>query len=389
MKDNREYALVLEGGGTKGAYQVGVWKAIKEIGINIVAISGASIGAINGALMLQDDIDKMMDLYENIELKDIMELNGEFDQNKDLFHIRNIRNLAIDYIEKKGIGNAPLKETLQKYIDIEKVYNSSIDFGLITYSPKTKQPVQLFKNDIPKDEMLNYLLASSCFPIFKAQKIGDKEFMDGGLYDNIPINMLIEKGFKNIIVADIAGVGVERKIINKDIYLKRISPNENLGGIFEFNHSKIKNNIMLGYLDTLKCFNKAQGHIFYFPSEEFNKMLEVFNLQTIYGLENAARIYKMNKYKLYTFEEFINELSEKHNKAKNDYELLKKKLHEKSIPVLKENLSKIFDGGMGICFTMDRYMNKPISKKNTYLKKFLQDYFDSMDALLELENYLR
>ena len=42
MKD-KEYALVLEGGGTKGAYQVGVWKALKELEIKIKAISGTSI----------------------------------------------------------------------------------------------------------------------------------------------------------------------------------------------------------------------------------------------------------------------------------------------------------------------------------------------------------
>ena len=56
MIDNREYGLVLAGGGTKGAYQVGVWKALCELGINIKAIVGASIGALNGALFLQNDI---------------------------------------------------------------------------------------------------------------------------------------------------------------------------------------------------------------------------------------------------------------------------------------------------------------------------------------------
>ncbi len=388
MKDNREYALVLEGGGTRGAYQVGVWKALKELKINVKAIAGASIGSINGALMLQNDINLMEKLYENIELKDIMELNGNFDENKDLFNIRNIRSLAIDFIENKGIANTPLKETINKYIDIDKIYNSNIDFGLITYSPKNKEPMKIFKRDIPKEEMVNYLLASSCFPIFKAQKIGDKEFMDGGLYDNIPINMLLEEGYKNIIVANISGIGFGKKMVKKDVYLKVISPKEDLGGIFEFNHEKIKNNIILGYLDTLRVFNKAQGHIFYFSSEEFNKMLEVFNLQTIYGLENSARIYKMNKYKLYNFNEFIEELYTKHENAKKEYETLKNAIHTKSIPSVKRNILKIFDGGLGICFATDIYMNQPVSKKISYLKKFLQEYFDSMDSLLELENYL-
>ena len=49
MVDNREYGLVLAGGGTKGAYQVGVWKALKELNINIKGIVGASIGSFYGA----------------------------------------------------------------------------------------------------------------------------------------------------------------------------------------------------------------------------------------------------------------------------------------------------------------------------------------------------
>ena len=62
-KNEKEFGLVLAGGGIKGAYQVGVWKALKEVGINISAITGASIGSINGALILQNDLNKMINIY--------------------------------------------------------------------------------------------------------------------------------------------------------------------------------------------------------------------------------------------------------------------------------------------------------------------------------------
>ena len=387
MKD-KEYALALEGGGTRGAYQVGVWKALKEMGIKIKAISGTSIGSLNGALILQDDLEGMIKLYENIEIKNIMKINEEVDQNKNLFNIKNVKKLAADYLENKGIDNTPLRDTINQYVDIDKIYNSDIDFGLVTYSIKNKMPVQLFKQDIPKEKMVDYLLASSCFPIFKAQKIDEIEFWDGAFYDTTPINMLIEKGYKNIIVADINGAGFRRKLIDKNVYLKIISPKENLGGSFEFNHDKIKNNITLGYLDTMRSFNKMQGHMYYFPTEEFNKMLEEFNLQTIYGLENAAKIYRMNKYKTYKFEEFIQELSQKHNEAKEKYTNLRNKLHIKFIPEFKGKVKAIFNGGMGICFVMDMYLDKPMSKKFDYLKIFTQDYLTSVEALIELENFM-
>ncbi|MEX5426498.1 patatin-like phospholipase family protein, partial [Acinetobacter radioresistens] len=50
--------LVLSGGGAKGAYHVGVIKALQELGIQIDMLSGASIGALNGAVLLSADTQK-------------------------------------------------------------------------------------------------------------------------------------------------------------------------------------------------------------------------------------------------------------------------------------------------------------------------------------------
>ena len=385
----KEYALILAGGGTRGAYQAGAWKALKDLEINVKAVMGTSIGSLNGALILQDDIDGMIDLYRNMELKNIMEINEKIDTSRNLFDIKNLRPLLAEYINSKGINNEPLRETINKYIDLDKIYDSKMDFGLVTYSIDNKAPLQLYKDQIPKDEFVDFLLASSCLPIFKAQKIGNFEFVDGAFYDNIPINMAIEKGYKNIIVIDINGTGLNRRMSDKSVYLKVISPKEKLGGTMNFNKERMKNNIALGYLDTMRAFNKMQGHTYYFPSKEFNKMLEVFNLQTIYGLENAAKIYGLNKYKSYEFEEFIEELFRVHSEAKEKYEKMKYVLQEKNIVKLKDNIHDIFNDKLGICFVTDLYLDKPMSKKFDYLGNFIQDYLDSVEALLELECYLK
>lgn len=380
--DEKEYGLVLAGGGTKGAYEVGIWKALCEMGINITAIVGASIGALNGALFLQNDYMATAKMYENIKIDNIMNVNG-IDANKNIFDLSNIFNLAADYTKQKGIDNTPLREMIRKYVDMDKLYNSPIDFGLVTYSVKNKTPLQVFKNEIPKEQMEDYLLASSCFPIFKPQIINGEEYYDGGLYDNIPSNMLIEKGYKNIIIADIAGVGFSKKTVNKDIYVKVISSSEDLGGTFEFNHERILNNIKLGYLDTMKGFNRLQGHIYYFKPEEFAKMLEVFNLQTIYGLEYAAQMYKMYRYREYTFEEFIRELMERHLEAEKRYAKMKKT----NIIQIGKRLNKLFDKGLGICIAKDLYLDRPASKISNYLLNFVKDYIVAAKALIELGNY--
>ena len=66
-KSKDEYGLVLGGGGMKGTYQIGVWKALEELKLNITAITGTSIGAINAALILQNDIKRIERLYKNLE----------------------------------------------------------------------------------------------------------------------------------------------------------------------------------------------------------------------------------------------------------------------------------------------------------------------------------
>ena len=45
----KEYGLVLDGGGARGAYQIGAWKALVEAGVKIQAVAGTSGGAVNGA----------------------------------------------------------------------------------------------------------------------------------------------------------------------------------------------------------------------------------------------------------------------------------------------------------------------------------------------------
>lgn len=385
MIDEKEYGLVLAGGGTRGAYQVGSWKALQELNINIKGIVGASIGALNGALFLQNDYALVSKMYETIKINNIMKVSG-VDGNKNIFDLSNIFNLASNYKKQNGIDNTPLRKMIEKYIDMDKLYNSEIDFGLVTYSVKNRQPLQKFKDDIPKEEMVNYLLASSCFPIFKPQIINNEEYYDGGLYDSAPTNMLIEKGCKNIILVDIAGVGFSRKLTtSKGIYLKTIRPSEDLGGTFEFNHDRIVKNIKLGYLDTKRAFNKLQGHIYYFKNKEFQKMLEIFNLETIYGLEYAAQIYHMYKYREYTFEEFINELYKRHREAEKRYNRIKNNNYMLKIG---KQFKILFDKGLGICIVKDLYMDRPSSKLSNYLLNFVKDYRLAAKSLIELKNYI-
>ena len=76
MLEGKKVGLVLCGWGGKGAYQIGVWKALKEAGIKPAAISGTSVGALNGAMMILDDYAAAEHIWQNIKTDDVLSLNS-------------------------------------------------------------------------------------------------------------------------------------------------------------------------------------------------------------------------------------------------------------------------------------------------------------------------
>ena len=78
-------ALILAGGGGKGAYEIGVWKAMRELGIDkkIRAVSGASVGGLNGALFGQGDYDRASRIWLTINAEKILDA-GKFNFVEDL-----------------------------------------------------------------------------------------------------------------------------------------------------------------------------------------------------------------------------------------------------------------------------------------------------------------
>ena len=74
---SRSYALALEGGGAKGAYQIGAWKALREAGVKIDAVAGTSVGALNGSLIVMGDLEKAENIWENIRYSQVMDVDDE------------------------------------------------------------------------------------------------------------------------------------------------------------------------------------------------------------------------------------------------------------------------------------------------------------------------
>ncbi|MFO7887018.1 MAG: patatin-like phospholipase family protein [Eubacteriales bacterium] len=252
---SKEYGIVFTGGGTKGCYEIGAWKAFNEIGIRVKAVAGTSIGAINGALFAQGDYDLAYEKWVNANIQDY--LNSSDDNPVTLF---------LSAVKEKGIDTTLLKKMIKNTIDEEKIRKSHIDYGLVTFSLSDMKPFMVMKKDIPQGALVDYIMASSAFPLFKTPEINGKKYIDGAVYDNTPAPLLAESGCKNIIIVDISGIGVNRNYTAEGLNidnLYRIKNSQDICGVLEFDLDKIKRGIKMGYLDTMKAFGEFSGRKYY------------------------------------------------------------------------------------------------------------------------------
>ncbi|MFW5790922.1 MAG: patatin-like phospholipase family protein [Bacillota bacterium] len=266
--------LVLEGGGAKGSYHLGAYKALMEMDIEISGITGTSIGAINGAMIAQGDYEKAKELWMAIDPEDVFKMSTEdlsdlLNFNLDKSNFSRIFGRLKQIFDNKGIDLDNVRKYLDTYVDEEKVRNSQLDFGLVTYSLTDFEPLELFIEDIPEGKLVEYLLASSYLPAFKREKIDGKSFIDGAFHDNLPINMLVQKGYNEIIAIRTYSSGRIQPVEDDvSVSVQHIGPKEDLGRVLEFVPERIKHNIRLGYLDTMRHYQNLKGSNYYIRAED-------------------------------------------------------------------------------------------------------------------------
>lgn len=268
------YGLVLEGGGAKGSYHAGVYKAILEEGIEIKAVAGTSIGSLNGAMIVQGDYETTLDLWNDISYTDIIQANEEeierlLNVKLDLEDLKLLSKKILSLVTDRGFDISPFKEMINKYIDEDKVRQSPIDFGIVTINLTDRVPVEVFIEDIPEGKLGDYLLASSYVPIFKFEKLDGKIYLDGGFYDNLPFKMLQRKGYKDLILVRTHSKGLIRRPPKNEANMIVISPSRDIGRSYICDRDQAKKNIKMGYHDALKVFRGLKGKMYYIePKDE-------------------------------------------------------------------------------------------------------------------------
>lgn len=360
-------ALVLSGGGAKGAYQIGVWKALKKLGVKFDIVTGTSVGALNGTLIVQNEYRKAVKIWKKINLKSLFnEETTNETTNLDIYKIYGKKVL-----KEGGMDTSELEEIINQALNKRKFFSSKINYGLITYNLTDKKPVVITKATINKDSFSNYLVASaSCFPAFKEKIINQKKYIDGGYYDNLPINLAIDLGATEIIAVDLNAPGIKQQPKEK-IKTTTIKPRNKLTSFLYFQEKATIKSIKYGYNDTMKTFHKLEGNKYTFKKNNLEKNLRLY-LDTYLHILNKILKYKKA---IHAFEEIIKiDIS-------TDKEL-KKELLEKLFTRIMENLAKSFDLDDSAIYTTKSFNNNLKRKLNNYLK-------NPKESKKEVELYLR
>ncbi|WP_165445314.1 patatin-like phospholipase family protein [Bacilliculturomica massiliensis] len=283
-------ALVLSGGGSRGAYQIGVWQALLEMGIPIDLVAGTSTGAINGAVIAQDGgrgelLEDACSVWRELETDKVFDFS--------------------DVLKNGGGCYTDFKKLLEELLDEEKIRRSEIQLGIVTVEFPSMEPRYLWIEDIPEGRLIDYVLASaSCFPAIQSYEIGDSRFIDGGYSDNMPVGMALDRGASHVIAVNLDAVGVTKKEKLEDAKQSlMIQSHWDLGNWLRFDRANSRRILRLGYLDAMKACGAYDGELYCFIKGQMDK-------RHLRGAEQAAAIFELDPGLIYGAEVFHRALAE-------------------------------------------------------------------------------
>ncbi|MCL2198311.1 MAG: patatin-like phospholipase family protein [Defluviitaleaceae bacterium] len=249
-------ALALCGGGGKGSFQIGAWKALREKKIDFAAVSGTSVGALNAVLYALGDFENAEKIWNGVNHGKMLSLN---------------RDGTEGYFSRDG-----LREIFSE-LDLSKLDDCKTEVFATTYNIDKKRSEFFRLNGKTNDDKIAILLASSAMPVaYESVEIGGHRHMDGGYIrsENTPIEPLFIGGYRDIwIVAlesdfniyNIARSPLFRRPAKRidikhrypDCDFEIIKPLRDISGFFniralDFSEKGIRNRLDAGYIDTIK-----------------------------------------------------------------------------------------------------------------------------------------
>jgi NTE family protein len=251
-----------------------------------------------------DDLKKAEELWENIAYSKVMDVDDDI-MTRSFQGTLEITEELKQYMKLFVDGGAditPLKNLIAENIDEQYIRNGKINFYLLTFSISDMEELDLDMKEVDEGLMQDLLLASAYLPVFKNEKLHGKTYMDGGMFNNVPLESLVKRGYKDIIMLRIFGIGREKKVkIPEDVNIVSVAPRVDLGSILEFDSTKSKRNMKIGYYDAMRFLYGLKGKIYYI--EESHE--ECYYLNQLIHISDEAKTMLCEYYKLDTKKEML------------------------------------------------------------------------------------
>ncbi len=176
-------ALVLCGGGSRGAVEVGLYRALVELRIPIDLVVGTSVGAINGAAIAAGlSPDHLAQLWRGLRRRDVVRFN------RQLFWKLVWADSLFDH--------RPLGRFLERNLPVRRFEELRIPLIVTGTDFGTGRSVYWRRGDL-----VDAIMASVAMPgLFPPQVVGGVQLVDGGITDNVPIDVAVAEGADTVIV---------------------------------------------------------------------------------------------------------------------------------------------------------------------------------------------
>ena len=164
------YCLVLSGGGARGMYHIGVWRALRELNVPVNAFIGNSIGAIISAFHAQGLHEELEAIGDTIGIETIIKVpeglvkDGGF--HIDRSRLSAFREFSKSVMGRRGIDTSPMRDLIYRTLDEDKIRNSGVDLGVVTFNLTDLKPREVFIERMEPGKLKVYVLASAAFPGF-------------------------------------------------------------------------------------------------------------------------------------------------------------------------------------------------------------------------------
>ena len=275
--DKKTLGLALGGGGSLGAYEMGVWDALRVLNIAPEVIVGTSIGALIGAFMTADKFREADALWHDVAPEKVMRdgLNFEWVAFRKTFlkDRQKIMTFTKSYIKNKGADISPLISSIEASITPQEIKQSNKRYGVVAVELPLLQQRNIVIKDVPDDQVYDWLFASSAvWPLFPVRTIGKKTYIDGGYKDSLPIQFAFDLGANLVIAVNLFYKIAWHPLLNRRDDVINIEPSWNLGVPFNFNQKTIDRNRHLGYNDAMKKLGNLVGYRYTFlPNEHLTE----------------------------------------------------------------------------------------------------------------------